>query len=245
MSCGQVERDVDELIGRQSRGFRPKFPKAADEQTRAGQPNHGQRHLATTSARRQRPPLVAVPREAARRLVDRCRPTDVMAGRSAARTADTRASATLAPMTRASTRIASARGSPSGTHRMRTGKSAPVATSGQRADADRQHEALRKNLSHEPRTSGPQRGAHGELGPAGVATHQQQTRHVGARNQQHQSHGREQDEHRWTHVADDELAIGLHLRHEPTPITGWPQGVDGWSEAPQLISHLCRGHLRA
>lgn len=57
---GQVERDIDQLIGRQPRGFCPKLPKAAHEQTRAGQPDDGQGHLCDDQH--------AAPTSAARRL---------------------------------------------------------------------------------------------------------------------------------------------------------------------------------
>ncbi len=75
-----------------------------------------------------------------------------------------------------------------------------------------QHEAFRNELPHQARMRGTQRTAHGDLPPAALRAHQQQARHVDARDHQQQRRSRQQQDQQRPHVADNYLAQRLDNR---------------------------------
>ncbi len=65
-----------------------------------------------------------------------------------------------------------------------------------RATERREQGAFREHLPDQPAPRRAQGGSSGDLALAHARTHEQQPRHVDARNQQHASHGRKQDQDR-------------------------------------------------
>jgi hypothetical protein len=66
-----------------------------------------------------------------------------------------------------------------------------------------QHEALGKHFASQATTAGTQRRPHCNFSSPGFAPHQQQVRHVGACDQQHE-----------THRAQNEPQCGAHVRNQ-------------------------------
>ena len=71
-----------------------------------------------------------------------------------------------------------------------------------RAAREREHDALGEELLHQPAASGAERRSHCELTPPRRASGDQQTGDIRARDQQHESDGAEQHEHRRSHIGD-------------------------------------------
>ncbi len=65
------------------------------------------------------------------------------------------------------------------------------------------HQALGEHLPHETRTAAAERGANRQLALARRRTHEQQVRHVRARDQQHERHGTHEREDRRSYVGDE------------------------------------------
>ena len=80
------------------------------------------------------------------------------------------------------------------------------------AAEQREHQVLGQHLTHQPAAAGAERRTHGQLLLAMAAAREQQVGDVGARDQQHQRHGAEQDHHRRPRHAADDLGHRLHDR---------------------------------
>ena len=88
------------------------------------------------------------------------------------------------------------------------------------AAGQRQDDALRKQLPHEARPPRPERRPQGQLAPPRGRFRQQQAGHIGAGNEQHETHGAEQHQHALA------LPARLYGQH------GLPQRLDDGAPAP-------------
>ena len=101
-----------------------------------------------------------------------------------------------------------------------------------------QEHAFCEELLHQPAATGAKRGTNRQLLPSTLAAEQQQVRHVGARNQQHQADRAEEDQHRRAHVADHHVCVPAHdRRHAGHCVCGW-RGRHSCGERTQLAGCL-------
>ncbi len=90
----------------------------------------------------------------------------------------------------------------------------------ERPAGERDHEALGQQLPHEAPAPGAERGAHGELGRPARRAHEQEARHVRARDEQHEADRAQEHPERPADVADDLPAQAQGLHAPPRVVLG-------------------------
>ena len=111
----------------------------------------------------------------------------------------------------------------------------------ERAPAEGEHDALGEELSEHAPPAGADRDAHGDLPPPRRRARHQQVGQVGARDEEHEDDGSEQDEHGAPHVFHERGLERLRLRRRPLVLG--VLGDDLLGQAMEVRSGAGRGGL--